>query len=315
MKYSYLAKPLSECDHFEKRKVFDFLISGTELREILLTELPLEVVSQYLYRIDRSHALSVEEEAQYTALAKKGDLDARNKMIEHHLRLVISVAKGYRGQGVAFLDLLGEGNLGLIRAIEKFDPTRGLRFAAYSLWWVKKAMLRALAQQGNMIRMPSYLLDEINQFLEVKKHLEKYAEGKVRVEDLADFMGKTPKEILTLLSISQPLESLDTPLESNSLLCGMDLLRDEDQDQDLSIRIEKLESSLILHVWIDKLSDKHRMIISRRFGLEEEDPVTLEAIAMDLGVTRERIRQIQEEALFRLRRSLNAQGFNCGTLL
>lgn len=313
MQYSSLLKPISECDNFEMRRVFDFLISDAELREILLTELPLEVVLQYLYRINRSHVLSIEEEVQYAELAKDGDLEARNKMIEHHLRLVISVAKLYMGQGVGFLDLVGEGNLGLIRAIEKFDSTRGLRFAAYSLWWLKKAMLRAVANQGNMVRMPSYLLDDINQLLEAKKHLEKYTEGRVRVEDIANFMEKTPKEILTLLSVSQPIESLDAPLESNSLLCGMDLLRDEDQD--LSIRIEQLESSLILHVWIDKLSDKHRMIIARRFGLEENDPVTLEAIASDLGVTRERIRQIQEEALFRLRRSLNAQGFNRSALL
>ena len=285
-----------------------------DFRALLQAELTADTIQHYLNRISVKPLLTVEEEQRYSRLAKAGEFDARQMMIERNLRLVVSIAKGYLNRGVPLLDLIEEGNLGLMHAIEKFDPTRGFRFSTYATWWIRQSIERAIMNQARTVRLPVHVIRELNQVLRAKRHLERTsssAGGTERrdasIDDIAYLTGKTPEEVADILALNEHTASLDAPLELDPASSLLDLLSDE-QSQSPDAEVQHRELETLTRAWLSRLSDKHRHVIERRFGLNNIEPATLEELADEMGLTRERVRQIQQEALVRLKRYFASNG-------
>ena len=294
----------------------DATATVTELKALLAAELSSDSTQRYLNQIGSLPLLTAEQELHYAGLAKQGDFPARQVMIEHNLRLVVSIAKHYINRGVALLDLIEEGNLGLMRAIDKFEPERGFRFSTYATWWIRQHIERALMNQARTVRLPVHMVRELNQVLRAKYHLEgQRRDGKeVRIEDIAHLLGRSVDDVQDILALSEHASSLDAPLDHDPQGSLLDLLPGE-QEAGPDSQAELHEITTLVHDWLNRLPDKHRQVIARRFGLDNDDPVTLEALASDLGVTRERVRQIQQEALVKLKRALTARGVGKDALL
>jgi RNA polymerase nonessential primary-like sigma factor len=287
-----------------------------ELKTVLAAELSTDTTQHYLNQIGLRPLLSVTEEVHFATLAKHGDFDARQKMIEHNLRLVVSIAKHYINRGVVLLDLIEEGNLGLMRAIDKFEPERGFRFSTYATWWIRQSIERAIMNQARTVRLPVHMIRELNQILRAKYHLEaQHHDGKdATAEDIAHLVDRPVEDVQDILALSEHAASLDAPLDSDPQASLMDLLPG-DSDDAPDARAENHETSILVQEWLKKMPDKQRMVIIRRFGLDYEDPATLEELAVEMGVTRERVRQIQQEALVKLKRTLTARGVGKDSLL
>ncbi|AEK61741.1 RNA polymerase sigma factor RpoS [Collimonas fungivorans] len=280
-----------------------------ELKKVLAAELSTDTTQHYLNQIGTRPLLSVTEEVHFATLAKQGNFEARQKMIEHNLRLVVSIAKHYINRGVALLDLIEEGNLGLMRAIDKFEPERGFRFSTYATWWIRQSIERAIMNQARTVRLPVHMVRELNQILRAKYHLEaQHHDGKdASAEDIAHLVDRPVEDVQDVLALSEHAASLDAPLDQDPLASLMDLLPSATEENPDS-RAEQQEMSILVRVWLEKLTDKQRNVIMRRFGLDNDDPSTLEELAAEIGVTRERVRQIQQEALLKLKRLLGAKG-------
>jgi len=286
-----------------------------DFRALLQAELTADTIQHYLNRISVKPLLTVEEEQKYSRLAKAGEFDARQVMIERNLRLVVSIAKGYLNRGVPLLDLIEEGNLGLMHAIEKFDPTRGFRFSTYATWWIRQSIERAIMNQARTVRLPVHVIRELNQVLRAKRHLEKNSmnsgdAGERRdasIDDIAYLTGKTTDEVTDILALNEHTASLDAPLDLDPASSLLDLLSD-DQSQSPDAEVQHRELETLTRAWLARLSDKHRHVIERRFGLNHIEPATLEELADEMGLTRERVRQIQQEALVRLKRFFASNG-------
>ena len=273
-----------------------------------------DVTQLYLNEIGANPLLTAAEELEIARRVRMGDFDSRQTMIERNLRLVVNIAKHYLNRGIHLLDLVEEGNLGLIHALEKFDPERGFRFSTYATWWIRQNIERAIMNQSRTIRLPVHVVKELNQVLRAQRHIEANSNGESSLEGIAERLGKSIEEVRSILALSEHTASLDAPLDIDPTLSIGESLADEHQaSADLQIHGSEVES--LVREWITMLSDKQRMVIRHRYGIDECELLTLEELAARLDLTRERVRQIQLEALGQLRRILKRHGISRDALL
>ncbi|HHI76997.1 MAG TPA: RNA polymerase sigma factor RpoS [Gammaproteobacteria bacterium] len=269
----------------------------------------LDATRLYLNEIGASRLLTAEEEVYYSRLAQKGDEAARRKMIECNLRLVVKIARRYMNRGLALLDLIEEGNLGLIRAVEKFDPERGFRFSTYATWWIRQTIERAIMNQTRTIRLPIHVVKEINAYMRAARQLAQQLDHEPTAEEIADLLDKPIGEVKRLLGLNERTASVDTPYGKDADKPLLDTIADERaSDPTAWLQVEDINAHL--DEWLSRLNEKQREVVERRFGLHGYENATLEQVARELGVTRERVRQIQMDALKRLRSILENEGFN-----
>jgi RNA polymerase nonessential primary-like sigma factor len=269
----------------------------------------LDATRLYLNEIGISKLLTAEEEVYYARQAQKGDQAARQRMIESNLRLVVKIARRYMNRGLALLDLIEEGNLGLIRAVEKFDPERGFRFSTYATWWIRQTIERAIMNQTRTIRLPIHVVKEINVYLRAARHLAQTLDHEPSSEEIADLLDKPLNEVKRMLGLNERVASVDTPFGKDADKPLLETIAD-DKIQDPTVGIQNDGLQAKLDNWLGKLNDKQREVVERRFGLHGYENSTLEEVANELGVTRERVRQIQMDALRRLRDILERDGFS-----
>jgi RNA polymerase nonessential primary-like sigma factor len=275
-----------------------------------------DVTQLYLNEIGTSALLTAEQELALSRRVRQGDFAARQKMIESNLRLVVSVAKHYMNRGIPLDDLIEEGNLGLIHALEKFDPERGFRFSTYATWWIRQNVERAIMNQSRTIRLPVHVIKELNIVLRTLRTLEISNQGKRRgnVEEVARLLAKPVNDVRRMLAQSERTTSLDAPLGIDPDLTIADSIADEPEHAP-DKQLEQHQVEQLVGEWIAHLSEKQRAVVERRYGLNGREIGTLEQLADELGLTRERVRQIQLEALAKLRKKLYRDGLDRDALL
>ncbi len=263
----------------------------------------------YLKEIEVSPLLTAEEEVYYSRLALKGDTAARDKMIECNLRLVVKIARRYMNRGLALLDLIEEGNLGLIRAVEKFDPERGFRFSTYATWWIRQTIERGLMNQTRTIRLPIHVIKELNTYLRAARKLTQELNREATAEDVAKTLKKPVKDVEKMFKLADRVSSFDIPMGGEGERPLLDVIPDDSNADPATILQDE---TVIKHLdsWLDELDEKQRDVVVRRFGLRNHPRGTLEEVGLELGVTRERVRQIQMDALRKLRRILEHSGYS-----
>jgi RNA polymerase nonessential primary-like sigma factor len=269
----------------------------------------LDATRLYLSEIGFSPLLSAEEEVFYSRMAQRGEEAGRKRMIESNLRLVVKIARRYLNRGLALLDLIEEGNLGLIRAVEKFDPERGFRFSTYATWWIRQTIERAIMNQTRTIRLPIHVVKEINVYLRAARHLAQNLDHEPSPEEIAEMLDKPIDDVKRMMGLNERVTSVDVPMGRDADKSLLDAIPDEN-NMDPSDLLQDEDIRGNIDLWLSKLSDKQREVVERRFGLHGYDVSTLEEVGAEIGVTRERVRQIQIEALRRLREILESQGYS-----
>ncbi len=269
----------------------------------------LDATHIYLSEIGFSALLTAEEEIELGRRVQKGDAAARKRMIESNLRLVVKLARRYLGRGLPLLDLIEEGNLGLIRAVEKFDPELGFRFSTYATWWIRQSVERGVINQGRTVRLPIHVVKELNAFIRTDRRLTQDLSRSPHIEELSEAFHSSLEDIERMRGLREPMASTDASFNEGNDNSLLDLIRDDAADIP-EVLLEASNMRDILHRWLEKLPSKQRLVIVRRFGLENGERATLEQVGEELGVTRERVRQIQVEAIHRLRRLLVRAGID-----
>ena len=250
----------------------------------------------YLSEIGFSPLLSAEEEVYFARLVAKGDELARKRMIESNLRLVVKIARRYCNRGLALLDLIEEGNFGLIRAVEKFDPERGFRFSTYATWWIRQTIERAIMNQTRPIRLPIHVVKELNVYLRAARLLTQELDHEPTPEEIAELVDKPIEDVKRLLSFNERVTSVDVPVNGDNDKPLIETLPDNNNIDPMD---QLVDDNLRLSIddWLDELTENQREVLARRYGLRGYERATLEEVGKDIGLTRERGRQIQVEAL------------------
>ena len=273
----------------------------------------MDATQLYLGEIGFSPLLSAEEEVYFARKALRGDAAARKRMIESNLRLVVKIARRYNNRGLALLDLVEEGNLGLIRAVEKFDPERGFRFSTYATWWIRQTIERAIMNQTRTIRLPIHVVKELNVYLRTARELAHRLDHEPSPEEIAAALDKPVEDVTHMLKLNEKICSVDSPIGGDGDKALLDVLTDE---RGMGPELETQDDDMRLSVvhWLEQLNPKQKEVLARRFGLLGYEPATLEDVGREIGLTRERVRQIQVEALRRLRDMLTQQGLSVDAL-
>ncbi|MGY0217389.1 RNA polymerase sigma factor RpoS [Endozoicomonadaceae bacterium StTr2] len=269
----------------------------------------VDATQLYLNEIGFSPLLTPEEEVHYARLARKGVEAGRRRMIESNLRLVVKISRRYVNRGLSLLDLIEEGNLGLIRAVEKFDPERGFRFSTYATWWIRQTIERAIMNQTRTIRLPIHVVKELNVYLRAARELTQKLDHDPTPEEIAELLDKPVDDVKRMLGLNERVTSVDTPLGPDSDKSILDTISD-DNGADPAELLQDTDLNESLDRWLGELSEKQREVVARRFGLRGYETSTLEEVGREIGLTRERVRQIQVEALKRLRSILEKQGLS-----
>ncbi|WWO99638.1 MAG: RNA polymerase sigma factor RpoS [Candidatus Dasytiphilus stammeri] len=298
-------------DFFDDQKLTDN--NENEFGDEPDTTRVLDATQLYLGEIGFSPLLTPEEEVLFSKRASLGDINSRKRMIESNLRLVVKIARRYSNRGLALLDLIEEGNVGLIRAVEKFDPERGFRFSTYATWWIRQTIERAIMNQTRTIRLPIHIVKELNVYLRTFRELLHTRDHEPSAEEIARQLDKPIANVNRMLRLNERISSVDTPFYTESDKILLDILADEKYlGPEDTTQYENMKESIIK--WLYELTAKQREVLARRFGLLGYEPSTLEDVGREIGLTRERVRQIQVEALRRLREILHSHGLNTEAL-
>lgn len=260
-----------------------------------------DAIKHYLREIQRTTLLTAEEERSLARRITKGDMSARDEMIESNLRLVVKIAKRYMNRGLPFLDLIEEGNMGLIKAVERFKISKECRFSTYATWWIRQSIERALVNQSRTIRLPVHVSDDINKLVKISRELIHTLKREAEPEEVAEAMGVETAYVRRLMTLIKKTFSIEHPMGENSDYSLIDTIEDSNA-VDPSALIEGLDKYAHINSWLETLSENEREILSLRFGLEDREPQTLDTIGRRFGVTRERIRQIEAKSLEKLRK-------------
>lgn len=260
----------------------------------------MDAIKLYLKDIQKTNLLTAEEERALARRIDDGDMAARDRMIESNLRLVVKIAKRYMNRGLPFLDLIEEGNLGLIKAVERFKLSKECRFSTYATWWIRQSIERALVNQSRTIRLPVHVSDDINKLIKITRELIRDLNREPQVKEVADAMGVEPAYIRRLMVLLKKTFSIEHPMGENSDYSLIDTIEDSSVVSPLDLA-EGLNKYQLIEEFLATLNDNEREIITLRFGLDDRDPQTLDTIGRQFGVTRERIRQIEAKSLEKLR--------------
>jgi RNA polymerase primary sigma factor len=272
----------------------------------LTVEPSLDSLRLYLRSIGRVQLLTADEEVDLARRIEKGDMSAKRHMVEANLRLVVSIAKGYLGRGLGFLDLIQEGSLGLIRAVEKFDYRRGYKFSTYATWWIRQAVTRAIADKARTIRIPVHMVEKLNRVGHVERQLVQRLGREPEPQEIADELKITVREVRDILRVAQMPVSLEKPVGDEDESELGDFVADDQTEEPFEAATENLQREDIQRA-LDALPERERQVIELRYGLRGHEPLTLEEVGRAFGVTRERIRQIENNTLKKLKQLPEAQ--------
>jgi RNA polymerase primary sigma factor len=264
-----------------------------------------DAIKHYLREIQKTTLLTAEEEKELAGRVDKGDKAARNKMIECNLRLVVKIAKRYINRGLPFLDLIEEGNLGLIKAVERFKLSKECRFSTYATWWIRQSIERALVNQSRTIRLPVHVSDDINRMLKVTRELVQKLNREPSIKEVATQMGANVVYVRRLMVLLKKTYSIERPMGENNDYFLIDTIEDTSSISP-SVLLEDINKFDLVTQWLESLSENEQKIISMRFGLYDKEPQTLDTIGRSFGVTRERIRQIEAKSLEKLKKFVEA---------
>jgi len=269
----------------------------------------VDVTRVYFNELGKSKLLTADEEKIYGKRVLRGDEEARKIMIESNLRLVVKISRRYLNRGLPILDLIEEGNLGLIRAVEKFDPDRGFRFSTYATWWIRQTIERSIMNQTRTIRLPIHIVKEMNIYIKAQRILTQTLDHEPSAEDIAAYLDKPVKVVANMLKLNERVTSVDVPAGKDNDKPLVDSISDDESySPDKLLQEEDMKKNVTN--WVYQLSDKQREVVCRRYGLCGYENSTLEQVAQELGVTRERVRQIQMDGLKRLKEILDVGGFS-----
>ncbi len=314
----------SSAESFERFSDSDFTeenaLLATEVEEVIETDddssdesAGADIAQMYLNGLGAAKLLTADEEKYYGTLARQGDQRAFNIMVESNLRLVVKLCRRYQHRGLPLLDLIEEGNLGLIHAVEKFEPERGFRFSTYATWWIRQNIDRALMTQTRTIRLPIHVVKELHTYLRACRHLAASLDHEPDASDIAQYLNVPVKAVERILNLNERVVSLDSSINADSDKPIVEAVPDDSHPTVPSMLAEQAITDRV-EVWLSQLSERQQEVICRRFGLREHEETTLEGIAQALGLTRERVRQLQNEAMKILKHTIEDEGYTVDLL-